>query len=52
MLAPDVADLYVVIDFWADEAAVVVHSGATFTIWYGGEVGRGDVLDSTAPGST
>jgi hypothetical protein len=31
-------------DFWADDPWTdVVEPGATFTIWYGGDVGRGEV---------
>jgi hypothetical protein len=32
------------VDFWADEVArVVVKTGETFTVWYGGDIGEGVV---------
>ena len=43
-LAPG-GDLVASIDFWADQARTVALPGATFVVWYGGEIGRGEVLD-------
>ncbi len=38
-------DLDVVIHFWADQAIAAAQPGAKFVIWYGREVGRGEVID-------
>jgi len=43
--APGTAQGEVLLDFWADdEWTEIVQPGTSFTIWYGGDVGRGVVL--------
>ena len=42
-LVPGVAELPVIIRFWADEAGVYAMPGALFTLWYGRAVGTGVV---------
>jgi hypothetical protein len=42
-LVPGADGVLVVIRFWADEAAVYATPGASFTLWYGREVGKGVV---------
>lgn len=42
-LVPGRDEVPVVIQFWADEAAVYATPGAAFTLWYGGTVGSGVV---------
>jgi hypothetical protein len=42
-LVPGVAELPVLIRFWADEAGVYATPGASFTLWYGRAVGTGVV---------
>jgi hypothetical protein len=42
-LVPGVAELPVIIRFWADEAGVYATPGASFMLWYGRAVGAGVV---------
>jgi hypothetical protein len=42
-LLPGVAELPVIIRFWADEATVYATPGASFTLWHGRAVGSGVV---------
>ena len=43
--APGTSHAGVHLDFWADdEWTEIVQPGRTFTIWYGGDVGRGLVV--------
>lgn len=43
--APGSVHQEVLLDFWADdEWTEIVQPGAAFTVWYGGEIGRGVIL--------
>ena len=43
--ASGTSQTHVHLDFWADdEWTEIVQPGSTFTIWYGGDVGRGVVV--------
>jgi hypothetical protein len=42
-LVPGTDEVPVIIQFWADEAAVYATPGAAFTLWYGRPVGKGVV---------
>lgn len=44
-IAPGARDLPVELRFWADEANMAAQPGATFTLWYGREIGDGEVLE-------
>lgn len=45
-LAPGLSNLNVTLTFWEQAAVDVVKPGAQFLLWYGGDIGQGEI---TAP---